>query len=246
MNGCLAGDGNNDTIKLVPGAAYDVRLSSTSDSLTINRPLTLAGNGVDSVNTIRPASGTGTVNLFVIASPSTVTIQGVVLRDISAPALVVNSGASGRLFYSWIVNTGASLGLNSGALVNNGGLTLSGVEFSGCKGWLTAGVYNTGSVYIENSSFVGGNAARVGGLQNNGSGSWAYVVNSTFGKNIGDTQATAIANFGGTMELHGVTVLHNSTAPLSSFATAALRNGARHLQDQEDLHLVQPIRLCEP
>jgi hypothetical protein len=223
VNGCLAGDGNNDTIKLVQAAAYDVRLAVAADTLTITRPLTIAGSGVDAASIIRPKSGAGHVTLFVITSPGTVTIQGVIIRDIPANALTVNSGASARLFFSWILDSGTSAPStpNSGAVRNDGALTVSGVEFSGCRGWLSGGLFNTGSVYIEDSSFVGGDASRTGALVSQGSAAWAYVVNTTFGKNLGNNQPSAISNFGGgTMELNGVTVFNNRSA----VSSAALYN----------------------
>lgn len=225
VNGCLAGDGVNDTIKLVQGAAYDVRLAAVADALTISRPLTIAGSGVDASSIIRPKNGVGNADLFVINSAGTVTIQGVILRDITgAHAVVIKPGASARLFYSWILNSGSSL--NEGALWNDGGgLTLSSVEFSGCRGWQSGAIFNTGSVFIERSTFVGNNGARVGALHNYGASAWASVTDSTFGKNVAGNQATAIANvLGGTMELRGVTVLNNANDLGSSSAVSALRN----------------------
>ena len=40
VNGCLAGDGSNDTINLLAGTTYLVHLATTADSLTISRPVT--------------------------------------------------------------------------------------------------------------------------------------------------------------------------------------------------------------
>ena len=220
----MAGDGNNDTIKLVQAAAYDVRLAASTDSLTISRPVTIAGSGVDAASTLRPRAGVGNFNMFVISSPSTVTIQGVIIRDVNhAHAMMVNSGASARLMYSWVLNSGSSGDSTGGALWNKGGLTLSNVEFSGCQGWLSGAVYNTGSVFIDASAFVGNDGARVGAFPNNGSTAWASINNTTFGKNIANNQATAIANFnGGFLELNGVTVFNNGVESNSMFNIAAL------------------------
>jgi CSLREA domain-containing protein len=223
VNGCLAGNGSNDTINLLAGTTYLVHLATNADSLTISRPVTIAGGGVEST-ILKPDTG-GNANMFVIASASTVSFQGVTMRDISgAHAIYVNSGASARVSYSWFINVGTSSGSTGGAVVNYGAMSIYSVEFSGCRGWGAGSLTNKGTIYVQDSSFIEGNGARAGAFLNEGATATATVINCTFGKNVGANQATAIRNGGGaTLDLQSSTVINNRST-FETFAIGAVHN----------------------
>lgn len=230
VNGCLGGDGNADTIYLLPGT-YNVHVASSADTMTISKGFTISGSGAD-VESASSSGGEATIiapdgsplagDLFLVTSTTPFTITGVKIRDFTG-GHVFRVSLSGRLSvtYSSIEHSGDAMG-SAGVIWNSGALTMSGVDIYQCYGWLSGGLYNEGSAYVENSSFVGNDGGRAGAIQNAWAGSVANIYNTTFGRNHGATGTAILNKEGASMLLHSCTLRQNRT----TFVTGALRNSS--------------------
>jgi hypothetical protein len=209
-------DQQEEIIRLLSGT-YVVRLASLSDTLTLTRPATFYGKGVD-VTTITDDAN-GATHLFKIAQGGFAHFQGVRIDGIGfGQALTVDAGGSASAANAIISNSGHESSSTAGCILNQGTLTLDRVEVSGCRGWTAGSIANLGTMFILRSSVLATvHAARNGAIVNQGASARLTITNSTIAKNVSANHAVALYNLAGARaDLSSVTVLYNSSETSSS------------------------------
>jgi predicted outer membrane repeat protein len=200
----IANANATDTINF--SLSYPAIITLTSGVLAVSKNLTFSGPGASNL----AISGNGSLQIFSIASGSTVSISGLTLENGSND----NGGAisnSGTLSVSSCVITGNSGAQGAGLNNQVGGVlaltnsTVSGNTATGIGG----GLYVAGSstANVSSSTFVNNTAAEAGGAWNGGA---LTVVNSTFVGNQGNTAVGAMENTG-TLHLSNSTLFNNSS-----------------------------------
>jgi hypothetical protein len=222
VQGCPGPDGQPDTIQLLP-ATYTVTLATASSSLSLNRAVTIEGNGFEAT-TITTSSGGQNIALFK-ANTQGISFRGIKFYAVKgAEPIYVSPSGSASLYASHIVESGNSFN-GSGCVVNQGGLTIQNVEISKCAAWTTGGILNTGFLYMEGTSVLESEASRNGVISNEGSTAQLFMYNSTIAKNIAPQHASALTNSSGaTAELMGVTIMDNTARIGTPSEIPAIRN----------------------
>jgi hypothetical protein len=222
IQGCPGPDGQPDTILLLPGT-YTVTLATTSSSLTLNRAVTIEGNGFEAT-TITTSSGGQSIALFK-ANTSGISIRGVRFYAVKGgEPLNVTGNGSASLYDSHIVESGQGLNGN-GCVYNQGALVMQNVEISKCVGWQSGAILNTGFLYVDGTSVLESDASRNGAISNEGSTAQLFMYNSTIAKNVAPQHASALSNvLGATAELMGVTIMDNTVRVGYPSEIPAIRN----------------------
>jgi hypothetical protein len=222
VQACPGPDGQPDVIQLNP-ATYTVTLATASSSLSLNRSVTIEGNGFEAT-TITTSSGGQSVALFK-ANTTGITFRGIKFYAVKGgePIYVSSTGSVG--FYdSHIVESGNSFNGN-GCVYNQGAMTIQNVEISKCASWTTGAILNTGTLYMEATSVLESDASRNGAINNEGSTAKLFMYNSTIAKNIAPQHASALTNgSGSTAELMGVTIMDNTARIGVASEIPAIRN----------------------
>ncbi len=181
---------SGDTINFAAGVTT---ITLTSDQLTIDKNLTIAGPGANVLTIQRDAAALTYFRIFdtyTTANNISVAISGLTIARGHSPFFV-----------------------SAGGIVNRHTLTLTGVAIVENQGSIGAGILNTGVLTIANSTLsgnmtlaTGGNG---GGLRNTGT---ATITNSTIsGNSAAGGQGGGIINTdNGTLTLRNSTVVFNS------------------------------------
>jgi filamentous hemagglutinin family protein len=189
----------NGTITFDPNLTGGT-ISLLLGELAINRSLTILGLGANNL----AISGSNAFRVFNIASSgTTVNLSGLTIRNgnagnTSGGGIVVGAGNTLNLANTIVANNVAAVG---GGIANpNGGtLNLDSVTVTGNQATNTTaslvlgfqlgggGIYNTGSLTLNNSTIASNTALRGGGIQNldaTGNGTTALINNSTIQDNV--------------------------------------------------------------
>jgi hypothetical protein len=222
VQGCAAPDGQPDTILLLPGT-YTVTLATTSSSLSLNRPVTIEGNGFEAT-TVTTSSGGQSVALFK-ANTSGIIIRGIKFSAVKGgePVHVAPNGVA-SLYDSHIVDSGNSFNGN-GCVFNQGSMVISNVEISRCSSWASGAILNKGFLYVDQTSVLESDASRNGAIANEGAAASLFMYSSTIAMNVAPQHASALSNnLGATAELVGVTIYGNKVRIGYSTELPAVRN----------------------
>ena len=128
-----------------------------TEFIWIAKSLTIDGPGADELT----VSGNNVTQIFDIATNTTVTINGLTIRDGSDAngAGIYNRGVL-TISNSTISGNTASSGAG---IYNSGSLTISNSTISGNTASVGGGIYNSGSLTISNSTIAGNSASGIGG-----------------------------------------------------------------------------------
>ncbi|GAB4419150.1 MAG: CSLREA domain-containing protein [Anaerolineae bacterium] len=178
----------------------DLIIQGTGAASTI-----IDGNHLDAILIIRDDNVTVTLNAITLRNGSSgyggaiysdgnLTLNEVVIRNNTSPA-----GPGGAIY----VNYGSALTLNNSTITGN---SATGSSVTGDTG---GGIYNLGTVRLNNST-VSGNRSQGGGGGLANSGGVIYAINSTISDNRTDFNGGGILNWNaGRVELFNVTIAGN-------------------------------------
>ena len=211
MNGCAAGDGNNDTIDLTgfttpTTISLTQAMAGTGHALVISNSVTINGglNGQTPLVTLERSTVSGT-DFGLIETGAPVTING----------LTLSNGSSGS-YAGGAILAGASLTLNYCVIQNN--------TSGGAGGGIAA---SAGQLSIAHSTITGNTANNAGGgIESNVS---VQIYYSTVSKNS-TLSGTAQINGGGgvfsSAALHSRNTTFDGNTSASSGGALYLANGA--------------------
>src|SRR5262249_21548067 len=153
-----------------------------------------------------PISSTLTIsqNMTLDGSGQSVTLDG----GNSTQVLSVNSGVTFTLKALTIAH-GSALDDQGGGLFNNGTVNINNSTFSGNSAAGGGGLFNNGTLSINNSTFSGNSALDDGsGLGNEGG--TVNISNSTFSSNSAGHDGGGLGNDGGTVNISNSTFANTS------------------------------------
>ncbi len=165
-------------------------IALTSGPIGVPNGVIISGPGADQLQ----VSGSGSSQIFIVASAATAQISGLTLTD-------GNAGTGGQ----------------GGAIYNQGTLSLTGMAISAnSAGDSGGGVYNAGTLVIRATTLNGnsvGDATCAGGgaIRSEGTGSSLSIVNSTISGN-----SAAACSGGGISFNDGTTIIVSSTVDANS------------------------------
>lgn len=190
-------------------------MDATNGDLDITDDLTIQGAGaastiidgnqLDAILIIRNDDVAVTLNAVTIRNGSSgfggaiysngnLTLNEVIIRNNTSPA-----GPGGAIY----VNYGSTLALNNSTITEN---SAAGTNVTGDTG---GGIYNLGTVRLNNST-ISGNRSQGGGGGLANSGGVIYAINSTISGNRTDFNGGGIINWNaGRVELFNVTIANN-------------------------------------
>jgi hypothetical protein len=199
INGCAAGDGNNDTI--------DLTGFTTPTTISLTQAVPMTGHALVFSNRVTINGGSGAQTPLVTIERSTVSgTDSFGLIQSSAPLMI----------YGLTLSNGASGPYSGGAILAGNSLTMSYCVISdNTTDSAGGGISSTGQTDIEHSIITGNTAGNAGGgVATNASTSIYYTTvsnNSTLG-------ATASSNGGGgvfsvtSVRLRNATIVGNTSA----------------------------------
>ncbi len=157
--------------------AVDCSPLTVTSTITLSQDVTIDGNG-HSVT----ISGGGSVQVFVVNSGVTVTLNDLTIANGSAllGGGIENLGTLSVTNSTFSGNSATDFG---GGILNGSTLTVTNSTFSGNSATGNGGgIANGGTLTVTNSTFSGNSATFGGGIFNNGSGTLS-VTNSTLSGN---------------------------------------------------------------
>jgi hypothetical protein len=206
----IAGAAAGDTIDF--SLSYPATITLTGGPLTINTSVTISGPGTSQLS----ISGNNASKIFVIASGSTVAINGLAIQDgyfgglccediyySGGGAIEIQGGATVTLTAVAVSNSSGAFG---GGISNWGTLTIEDSVISNnssCCGLAAGGIANFGTLTVNRTTFSGNSGYYDGGgILNDGT---AAVNQSTFSGNA------AAYGAGGGIKNAGTLTVINST-----------------------------------
>ena len=187
-------------------------ITLTLGQLVINRSLTLTADNLDLPVTI---SGNHAGRVFDVAgSPVTLTnLRLVDGNEWNGGGLMIESGAAVTLTHSAVLGC---TGVNGGGVYNAGTLTVQDSTFSGNSGSSGGGINSYGIVTVQNSTFSGNSAIQGGGIHSEGQ---LTIQNSTFSGNSANDSGGGIYSMG-TLTVQNSTFSGNS----ANYEGSGIRN----------------------
>jgi CSLREA domain-containing protein len=205
--GFATADPDGDTISFAALVKGAINLSA-GPLPAISTNLTIDGPGAG----LLTIDGQGKGPILDILPGATVTVSGVTLTHGNAAALGLQGGAianQGTLSLSNSTISGNSAG-DGGGIVNVGTLTLTDCTVSGNTAFKGGGIANEGPLTIINSTIANNSASYGGGIYE--LGYTAIVANSTLAGNSASNQGGGIDNSaGGSVTLNNTIVAGNPT-----------------------------------
>lgn len=231
LNGCIAGDGNNDTIDLsglpLP-ASITFSLPTSADgksAVALTKPATLRG-ALDASHqprvTLTRSAVSGTPNFRLIASSADLSVDSVAISGGSANGrggAVYASGNAALTVVAANISGNVTAGYSGGGVASyNGSITITGSTLTGNVASLSGGaVYTNGGDVTLSNSLVSGNHANAprGGKYSHGGGGGVFSFNGAHLNAYGTTFSgnTAPHGYGG-----GIAVFHDAKLVNSTIA----------------------------
>ncbi len=240
VNGCMAGDGNNDTIDLtgftVPTTiTFTQSVSGYGHALALSQPAAITG-ALDSSGTpyvtLERSSVSGTPDFGLIQTNEHLTLYGLTLSNGSAQAGYSGGAiqAGSPLTVGHCVISGNTSGGGGGAILATNGLTLNYSTISGNTAASTGGgVVSNSYVHMYDSTVTGNSTTSAGGAGGGGiysSGSilvsYSTISDNTSAAKGGGIFASSIALFNSTISSN--TALDGTGGGVYSGSDASLTN----------------------
>lgn len=246
----IATAGSGDTIDFAAGIT---NIGLTSGELALSKNLTISGPGA-SVLTVQRTSGN--FRIFNITGSFTVAISGLTIDNGNLPGQTNGGGISnsGSLTLTDVTlshnttfgsgaglyNSGSSMAMiigctfsnNSipiqggaaGGIYNQGTMTVDNSNISNNGGRGVGGVWNAGTITINGSTIAGNQVSGSGGILND-TGAMATVTNSTISGNFSSQGTGGISNFGGTLTINNSTISGNTASGTTAVGGGITNSG---------------------
>ncbi|MGW7540947.1 hypothetical protein ACWGKQ_07475 [Streptomyces sp. NPDC054770] len=230
----ILGASPGETLSLSSGCIYELTtpIGSSGDGLpAIDQNLTIRGNGA---TIVRTGSPTATFRIFEVVSGGNLRLEDLTVRGGRANGngggILVDGGGKLRL-------TGADV-IYSTASGNGGGVAVSPNATAIIRrGWLAfdnanngGGLYNQGTLIVEDSEFSRNHAQIAGGGLAQAGGN-AFVHASVISRNTSTFGGAGVADTGGMTEISESKIVNNTTG----FTGGGLLNTARLTLDKTEL-----------
>jgi hypothetical protein len=230
----ILGASPGETLSLSSGCTYELTtpIGSSGDGLPpIDQNLTIRGNGATIVRTGNP---TATFRIFEVVSGGNLRLEDLTVRGGRANGngggILVDGGGKLRL-------TGADV-IDSTASGNGGGVAVSPNATAIIRrGWLAfnnasngGGLYNQGTLIVEDSEFSRNHAQVAGGGLAQAGGN-AFVHASVISRNTSTVGGAGVADTGGMTEISESKIANNTTG----FTGGGIVNTARLTLDKTEV-----------
>lgn len=219
VNGCIAGNGSNDTIDLTGFTTATtvtfIASSGNNAALALTKPATIKG-ALDAAGnplvTLQRSSAAGTPSFGLIYAGANLVVDGLALRNgnaVKGGAIQASTFTSVALSNA-VVSGNAASGNGGGIYTNAGNITLAHVVISGnTAGNHGGGVYAVpGTISVDNSTISGNSAKQGGGIcTNNGN---ITLTSSTISGNTASGNGGGVYTNAGSVQIGYSTVSGNS------------------------------------